>query len=136
MMQRRQAAVRWTPGGLLAPLALAGCVQPLKLARDDSPTVLSHQLLTAPNPAEPGRLRAQPPPRRPPPGPPPSAAPRAEPGRPGPAPGPDALLRERPRQAAPGIPRLGHPQDPPGGRQQARLGADAGLDQGAQEILG
>src|ERR1043166_7878070 len=57
MMQRRQAAVRWTPGGLLAALALAGCVQPLKLARDDSPTVLSHQLLTAPNPAEPGRLR-------------------------------------------------------------------------------
>ncbi len=36
--------------GLLA----AGCVQPFRLARDDSPTVLSRQTLTAPNPAERG----------------------------------------------------------------------------------
>src|ERR1043166_3426281 len=59
MMHRRQAAVRWPPGGLLAPLALAGGAQPRKLAPDDSPTVRSHQLLTAPNPAEPGRLRVR-----------------------------------------------------------------------------
>lgn len=32
-------------------LSAAACTQPLRLARDDSPTVLSHQLLTAPNPA-------------------------------------------------------------------------------------
>lgn len=31
-----------------------GCVQPLRLARDDSPTVLSHQALTASNPADRG----------------------------------------------------------------------------------
>jgi len=35
-------------------LALAACVQPLRLARDDSPTVLANQLLPAPNPAERG----------------------------------------------------------------------------------
>jgi hypothetical protein len=32
----------------------AACTQPLKLSRDDSPVVLSHQMLTAPNPAEQG----------------------------------------------------------------------------------
>jgi dienelactone hydrolase len=36
--------------GLLA----GACVQPLRLARDDSPTVLSHQALTVPNPADRG----------------------------------------------------------------------------------
>ena len=35
-------------------LSAAACVQPLRLARDDSPTVLAHQLLRAPNPAERG----------------------------------------------------------------------------------
>src|ERR1051326_932116 len=35
-------------------LSAAGCVQPFRLAKDDSPTVLAHQLLTAPNPADPG----------------------------------------------------------------------------------
>ncbi len=43
---------------LLASLALgvlaAACVQPLRLARDDSPTVLAQQTLTAPNPADRG----------------------------------------------------------------------------------
>lgn len=34
----------------------SGCVQPLRLARDDSPTVLAQQLLTAPNPGERGSL--------------------------------------------------------------------------------
>ena len=37
-------------------LAVAGCVQPLRMARDDSPAVLSKQLLDAPNPANPGPL--------------------------------------------------------------------------------
>ena len=37
----------------------AGCVQPYHLARDDSPTVLAHQLLTAPNPADPGPYRVR-----------------------------------------------------------------------------
>ncbi len=35
---------------VLAVVALAACTQPLKLAKDDSPTVLSHQTITAPNP--------------------------------------------------------------------------------------
>ncbi len=41
---------------LLIPgiLILAGCTQTLKLSRDDSHIVLSHQLITAPNPGEPG----------------------------------------------------------------------------------
>jgi dienelactone hydrolase len=38
----------------LAISMLAGCSQPLKLAKDDSPVVLAHQTITAPNPAEPG----------------------------------------------------------------------------------
>ena len=40
-----------------APLVLvfvSACIQPLRLARDDSPTVLSQQLLIAPNPADRG----------------------------------------------------------------------------------
>jgi dienelactone hydrolase len=41
------------PSLLLAVLATA-CVQPFRLARDDSPTVLSHQGITAPNPADRG----------------------------------------------------------------------------------
>ena len=40
-----------------ALLAVASCSQPLKLAKDDSPTVLSHQTITAPNPAEPGPFK-------------------------------------------------------------------------------
>jgi hypothetical protein len=35
---------------------LAGCTQPLKLTKDDSPVVLAHQLITAPNPGEKGPL--------------------------------------------------------------------------------
>ena len=37
-----------------AALLTAACTQPLKLTRDDSPVVLSHQLITAPNPGEKG----------------------------------------------------------------------------------
>ncbi len=39
---------------VLVALAASACVQPLRLARDDSPTVLANQLLRAPNPAERG----------------------------------------------------------------------------------
>ena len=40
---------------LFATLAIAcGCTQPLTLSKDDSPTVLSHQLISAPNPGERG----------------------------------------------------------------------------------
>ncbi len=39
---------------LVAAAALAACAQRLKLAKDDSPTVLAHQSLMAPNPAERG----------------------------------------------------------------------------------
>ena len=38
----------------LALLAVSGCARTVKLARDDSPTVLARQLLDAPNPALPG----------------------------------------------------------------------------------
>jgi pimeloyl-ACP methyl ester carboxylesterase len=38
----------------LSLILLSACIQPLRLARDDSPTVLSQQLLTAPNPADRG----------------------------------------------------------------------------------
>lgn len=44
-------------GPVLAAAALAalgGCTQPLKLTPDDSPTVLARQLITAPDPGEPG----------------------------------------------------------------------------------
>ncbi len=37
-------------------LLAAGCTQALKLTKDDSPTVLSHQLINAPNPGEKGSL--------------------------------------------------------------------------------
>ncbi|HEY4130708.1 MAG TPA: hypothetical protein VGM50_08820 [Gemmatimonadaceae bacterium] len=40
--------------GALAALMLGACTQPLKLTKDDSPVVLSHQLITAPNPGEKG----------------------------------------------------------------------------------
>jgi dienelactone hydrolase len=39
---------------LLLPVAFVACTQPLKLAKDDSPTVLSHLSLSAPNPSVPG----------------------------------------------------------------------------------
>ncbi len=39
---------------LAAPVIAAACAAPLKLARDDSDTVLSRQVLTAPNPSLPG----------------------------------------------------------------------------------
>jgi Chlorophyllase len=42
--------------GLTAAL-LAACSQPLKLAKDDSPVVLAHQSITAPDPAERGPYR-------------------------------------------------------------------------------
>lgn len=42
--------------GVLIVLLSVGCVQPLRLARDDSHQVLSKQLLDAPNPAERGPL--------------------------------------------------------------------------------
>jgi dienelactone hydrolase len=38
----------------LLALSVTACIQPLRLARDDSPTVLAHQRITAPNPAERG----------------------------------------------------------------------------------
>jgi len=38
----------------LAALGAGGCVQPLRLARNDAATVLSRQLLTAPDPGAPG----------------------------------------------------------------------------------
>ncbi len=41
----------------LATTMTASCVQPMHLAHDDSPIVLAHQALTAPNPAEPGPYR-------------------------------------------------------------------------------
>jgi dienelactone hydrolase len=51
-ISRRKAAARIAAASALG-LAVA-CSQSLKLARDDSPTVLSHQTITAPNPGEPG----------------------------------------------------------------------------------
>src|SRR5689334_24205725 len=45
---RNQAAL------VAALLLAAACVQPLKLAKDDSPVVLAHQTLDAPNPSTPG----------------------------------------------------------------------------------
>ncbi|MEP6729123.1 MAG: MFS transporter [bacterium] len=42
---------------LIALALLASCTQPLKLAHDDSPVVLAHQTITAPNPGEPGPLK-------------------------------------------------------------------------------
>src|SRR6185437_16435623 len=43
---------RTTVHGLV--LLLAACTQPLRLSRDDSPVVLSHQMRTAPDPRLPG----------------------------------------------------------------------------------
>ena len=40
-------------------LAATSCVQPLHLAKDDSPVVLAHQLLTAPNPSTPGQFEVR-----------------------------------------------------------------------------
>ena len=39
---------------LFATVLTAGCTQALQLSKDDSPTVLSHQLITAPDPGERG----------------------------------------------------------------------------------
>src|SRR5512132_1249494 len=39
---------------LAVTVLASACIAPLKLAKDDSPTVLSHQLLAAPNPSEKG----------------------------------------------------------------------------------
>ncbi len=39
---------------LAAALLLSACVQPLQLARDDSPLVLAHQRIPGPSPAQPG----------------------------------------------------------------------------------
>ena len=35
---------------ILAVVAATACTQALELSKDDSPVVLSHQLITAPNP--------------------------------------------------------------------------------------
>jgi dienelactone hydrolase len=40
-----------------ALVTLVACSQPLKLAKDDSPTVLSHQTIMAPSPADSGPMR-------------------------------------------------------------------------------
>ena len=46
---------RYTTLALAAgTVAIAGCTQALKLTKDDSPVVLSHQLINAPNPGERG----------------------------------------------------------------------------------
>ena len=42
---------RLLPSSVALALSVSGCTQPLRLARDDSPTVLAHQTLTAPNPS-------------------------------------------------------------------------------------
>lgn len=42
---------------LVALSTLAACSQPLKLAKDDSPRVLAHQTIEAPNPADAGPLK-------------------------------------------------------------------------------
>jgi hypothetical protein len=39
---------------LVLALLVGGCTQALKLSTDDSPVVLAHQLITAPNPGDPG----------------------------------------------------------------------------------
>ncbi|MEO8624056.1 MAG: MFS transporter [bacterium] len=48
---------RFVTRAVVAALALVACSQPLKLAKDDSPTVLSHQTITAQNPGEPGPMK-------------------------------------------------------------------------------
>jgi dienelactone hydrolase len=42
---------------LILPVLLVSCIQPMRLAHDDSPSVLAHQALAAPNPGEPGSYR-------------------------------------------------------------------------------
>src|SRR6478672_2911486 len=39
---------------ILSVVLAAACTQALKLTKDDSPVVLSHQMITAPNPGEKG----------------------------------------------------------------------------------
>jgi hypothetical protein len=41
---------------ILSLVLVASCTQALKLSKDDSPVVLSHQLITAPNPGERGSV--------------------------------------------------------------------------------
>jgi len=57
----RSMTVRPLPAGpltcaILTAVFAAGCVQPARLAWDDSPTVLGRQVLKAPDPAAPGSL--------------------------------------------------------------------------------
>jgi len=40
--------------GIAVALLVTGCTQALQLTKDDSPVVLSHQLISAPNPGERG----------------------------------------------------------------------------------
>ena len=40
--------------GIAVGLLFTGCTQALQLTKDDSPVVLSHQLISAPNPGEKG----------------------------------------------------------------------------------
>lgn len=55
-MRRHHNAMTSTTRLALSAAAIlaAGCTQALKLSKDDSPVVLSHQLITAPNPGERG----------------------------------------------------------------------------------
>ena len=53
MMTTRHRAFR----AAAALVTLVACSQPLKLAKDDSPTVLSHQTITAPSPADSGPMK-------------------------------------------------------------------------------
>jgi dienelactone hydrolase len=48
---------RWPDFAILSLAVLTSCSQPLKLAKDDSPVVLAHQTITAPNPSEPGPMK-------------------------------------------------------------------------------
>ena len=52
--QRRGTAMRLLFVGMAVALAAGACTQSLKLAKDDSAVVLSHQLITAPNPGDKG----------------------------------------------------------------------------------
>jgi len=47
-------AHRTRAAGIAAALLFIGCTQALELTKDDSPVVLSHQLITAPNPGDRG----------------------------------------------------------------------------------
>jgi hypothetical protein len=53
MLLSRRAAVSLA-GSSLAFVASACITQPMKLTTDDSPVVLSHQTISAPNPGLPG----------------------------------------------------------------------------------